>query len=886
MRRALQQIVLLLALGPASVALHAQYTTDAPLHLQAFPFGTGNVNAPLDLMVDDHGYVWLLAQRGAFCMMSDGLENFHTVPSDVRVLRWQGANNGELLVATSAGTLRLSTGGWHYDPQRFIFTDTSSLREVDLPDGRHVQLTDTGSLVIRSGDRVTVQALTIGYHTNYFRLIPGDQGRMLFDPRNGIWILGRNGLMLASTLAPTFPTFDTPVPFERITQVVEDVNSDRRLILSNSRGVLVEELSTGRTIKHIAKNANGERIGGTKWHFVDGRHFFHGNHEVYEYDPSTDSIHVLLDVYDILQGRSNWFNINDLAWNSHSKYLYIGTKDNKLIVLDPESGRSAVHNVKPEGTFSGINLILETEPFGKDRALVIAEHGQFLIDGMDGPVRPAQEEWPAMQFGANFRASSATIIGDTLVVVASFADGLFLYNIGKDSLYRPDGPDMDQLLITDIFWDGLRHVYGATRDGLLMYDVRDNTVRMLNGKQGVPLDNLYYRYMNFGKPGEMFLGLTDRYTRFTTADLDRENTDDLFIETWEVNGHRVKDPPYRALGATVKLGYLENSIGLRLGTPLKLAKPLTSLFVMLNGRTEQMQFHEARDLIQFLALAPGTHHIRMAFTREGPFTDLLTVVITPPAWRSWWFITLIVAGLAGVVYFIFRLRVRHVRHEAQLKADFDSRVTQLELISLRAQMHPHFIFNSLNSIKSFIAGNEPRTATRYLNKFAQLIRSILNNSRHARVDLRSELKALELYVELEQMRFENSFEFSIAVAPGIDQDEVTLPPLILQPYAENAIWHGLMHKEGERRLTVTIERNRDMLQARIRDNGIGREAAKTYRSKIVTKHKSLGMKITAEIIQRTHDDGSTGVTIKDLKDESGNAIGTEVTLSIPLEPRT
>jgi LytS/YehU family sensor histidine kinase len=166
-----------------------------------------------------------------------------------------------------------------------------------------------------------------------------------------------------------------------------------------------------------------------------------------------------------------------------------------------------------------------------------------------------------------------------------------------------------------------------------------------------------------------------------------------------------------------------------------------------------------------------------------------------------------------------------------------------------------------------------------------LIRSILNNSRHARVDLRSELKALELYLELEQMRFEGSFERSITVDPDIDQDAISIPPLILQPYAENAIWHGLMHKQGDRRLEVEISQSNGMLHTSVRDNGIGRSAAQKLKTRSATKHKGLGMDITSEIIKRTHDDGTTGVVIKDLFDAHGDPSGTEVHITIPIVPR-
>jgi two-component sensor histidine kinase len=885
MRRHVRSILLIAVLLGVAPGTFAQSADSSGFNLTAFPFGTGNITEPVDLMVDGNGYAWLMDQHAIYCLLGKIPVRVHDLNTSAKVQRWQGVTKDAMTVQTSGKAIVLAIPEPEHGADGVILSDPHALRTLHLPDGCDVQLTDSGSLVIKADGRTTVQPLTIEHHSNRFALIPGAHGRMVFDPRNGIWILGRNGMMLASHVEPAFRTIDTPMPLGKSVQVTEDPNIDRRFVFARSLGLLVQELSTGRFIKLITHDATGERIGGTKWRLVHGQHYFHGDHCIYRYDPIRDTVITILDLRNVLPGEKGALRINDFEVDGDGRYFYMGTADNLLFIFDLPSNRTVVHEVKPPGTFSGINLILGTAPFGTGRALIIAEHGQFLTEGLDGPVRPAQEDWPSMQFGPNFRGSDAMVIGDTLVIIPSFSDGMFAYNIRKDSLYRPEGPDIDQVLISDIFRDGLDHIYGTSRKGLLMYNVRDNTLRLLNDRQGLPLDNLFYRYMSNGAPGEMFLGLTDRYLRFTTADLQRKNTEDLFIERTEVNGRPVTAPPYRAYGSTIHLNYLQNNLGIGLGTPLVSGTPFTSFFVRLADRKDQVEFHEARDLIRLTAMAPGQHRIQLAFTRDGPFTDLLTVDIAPPLWRTWWFITLLIATGLTILLILFRARLQFVRHEARMKAEFDTRIAQLELSSLRAQMHPHFIFNSLNSIKSFIADNEPRTATRYLNKFSQLIRSILNNSRHARVDLRSELKALELYLELEQMRFEGSFERSITVDPDIDQDAISIPPLILQPYAENAIWHGLMHKQGDRRLEVEISQSNGMLHTSVRDNGIGRSAAQKLKTRSATKHKGLGMDITSEIIKRTHDDGTTGVVIKDLFDAHGDPSGTEVHITIPIVPR-
>jgi len=213
-------------------------------------------------------------------------------------------------------------------------------------------------------------------------------------------------------------------------------------------------------------------------------------------------------------------------------------------------------------------------------------------------------------------------------------------------------------------------------------------------------------------------------------------------------------------------------------------------------------------------------------------------------------------------------------------------VAMLELKTLRAQMNPHFIFNSMNSIKSFIAQNEPRTATRYLTKFSHLMRLILNNSNLAKVALEDELKGLELYIELEQLRYQDGFEYEIEIAPNVQLDHISVPSMIVQPYVENAIWHGLLHKEGVRNLVVSFAVEGSYLNISVRDNGIGREAAKAIKSKSATKHKSMGMDITASRIALTNAneaEKSTQIKIVDLLGPSGEALGTEVKMKIRID---
>ena len=221
----------------------------------------------------------------------------------------------------------------------------------------------------------------------------------------------------------------------------------------------------------------------------------------------------------------------------------------------------------------------------------------------------------------------------------------------------------------------------------------------------------------------------------------------------------------------------------------------------------------------------------------------------------------------------------------QVQAEFEHRIAETEMTALRAQMNPHFIFNCLNSIKLYTLENDSQTASEYLTKFSQLIRLVLENSRSEKVTLQKELEALKLYIELEAMRFKNKVQYQINIPESIDQQYIEIPPLLLQPYVENAIWHGLMHKtEGGNIIIDICQVSENLLHIEITDDGVGREQAATYKSKSATQQKSFGLKMTSErisIINQLYNINAA-VEIEDMKDSMDNSTGTKVIIQIPI----
>jgi sensor histidine kinase YesM len=256
-------------------------------------------------------------------------------------------------------------------------------------------------------------------------------------------------------------------------------------------------------------------------------------------------------------------------------------------------------------------------------------------------------------------------------------------------------------------------------------------------------------------------------------------------------------------------------------------------------------------------------------------------------------IVLMNTGLAAGIFFANwqksvkeQARAEEAKRNTEMELiETKQKQSEIEMKALRAQMNPHFVFNSLNSINKYILRNDQVNASRYLTRFAKLIRLILDNSNSKEVALSDELEALKLYIEMELLRFANKFTYEIIVDENVSTDTLQVPPLIIQPYVENAIWHGLLHKESNGRLLVLVRKSNDnMLQCDIEDNGIGRLKAIEIKSKSANANKSLGMKLTEERISILNQNTSLNASIEivDLVNNSGDALGTRVIIKIPI----
>jgi two-component sensor histidine kinase len=285
---------------------------------------------------------------------------------------------------------------------------------------------------------------------------------------------------------------------------------------------------------------------------------------------------------------------------------------------------------------------------------------------------------------------------------------------------------------------------------------------------------------------------------------------------------------------------------------------------------------------QYANLAPGNYTFSIKTSSENAewsrVFSLFAFTIKPIFWQTTWFRLVVTGGIALLIFLIVRRRVRIIRKEAGLK----HKLAETEMMALRSQMNPHFIFNSLNAIDSLIQTNQPDKATTYLARFARLIRTVLESTKNSMVPFYKDFETLELFLQLEQFRSNNKFSYELQADKELSEGDYKVPPLIIQPFVENAIHHGLLNKQaGERNLVVKVSLQGNFIKYTIRDNGVGRTTANQIKVLNKPEHQSYGIQITTDRIhlhngaQQTNND----VVITDIM-ENGQPGGTEVNVTL------
>ncbi|MBU2939284.1 histidine kinase [Lacinutrix sp. C3R15] len=424
----------------------------------------------------------------------------------------------------------------------------------------------------------------------------------------------------------------------------------------------------------------------------------------------------------------------------------------------------------------------------------------------------------------------------------------------------------------------------AGENGVQNFNTKTGSFQNLTKREGINSYN--YNGLEIIKDN-VFIGSPEQIIYFNEKDVFKPyNTPEVNITS--LNIANIKQPLKSEYSIQEKASAVDihfNAIGYKSSTSGKFEYRLIGL---QNNWTESIA---GISNVQYNTLLEGdyTFQIRnVTDNKEEAVTKEIQFKVTKPFWEKIWFYALLSLLFITIIVLFYRQKMKAndaEKNKLLKQLEINNELINLRLENLRSQMNPHFVFNALNSIQDYILSNKKDLAGDYLGKFADLIRTYLEHSTKGKLTLEEEIGTLNMYLELEKLRFEDSLQYTIEKTKDINPELISIPTMLIQPYVENALKHGLLHKKNDRKLSVSFSQfSEGIIQCIIEDNGVGREKSKQLNRMRSQQHKSFALKATNERLGLLNYGKSkkVGVQIIDLISATKQPIGTKVILKIPI----
>ncbi|QQS65938.1 MAG: histidine kinase [Chlorobiota bacterium] len=454
-------------------------------------------------------------------------------------------------------------------------------------------------------------------------------------------------------------------------------------------------------------------------------------------------------------------------------------------------------------------------------------------------------------------------------IFCATTDGLFNYQRENDHFDKINIPASN---LKSIYIDNKSTLYLSSETGCIEFETITGNSKLFESLIG----NIYYK-LNDGS--KVLCGLSGNILMMIRGkETIQKNDFDIVITSFQIDSKEIHKELFNK--DSIYLSYQDNSFNLEF-TGLDFSGKAINFEYQLIGFDKDPIIVSDRRYISYTNIDPGNYQLYIKSIGNSK-KFILTIKIESPIWTKWWFRSLIILVVFSLASLFYYLRLKNIR---QKKVEAESRALQSELQALRLQMNPHFIFNSLNSIQSYITDNKQELASEYLALFARLIRKILDNSRKQAIPIAKEIETLEIYLTLERVRFDNQFDYKFDIDPNVDVHWLTIPPMLIQPYIENSIKHGLRPKSSGGTIIIGMKMIDEInMLCWIQDNGIGRKKALELKNQRLTSHKSIAMEATKDRLEILNSLRKQKVSVKVIDLYNNNeALGTKVELIIPIE---
>lgn len=829
----------------------------------------------LDMEVDHLGYIWVMTTSNLYFLNEQGFRRASKFArTDSSYIRFVGTLH-HLKAETKADSDLI--------PIYSEIEDGVTIRNTGIDQQYQWEFSADHKLYKISGsERESVQIAPEFQMINH-PITFDKKAKLILDPSGGIWLFGENGLLLYKKEKRIFEAKSVPNIIKQITAVRSDPENNQTIYLTSYSGVIIQDES-GQTIKQIPIPEKYRRLPAYDWFFIEDRVIIWAGFGVFELNLESYQMELIFDPKYIEEKKIEQTFCSFVTLSPDSTYLVLGTKGNLFYNYDLQTKELLTYEIEP-GIEDNSNLLFELDFISDNKAIIVTMKGIYLFD----KVKNAVEKMPNLQeklirAGAE-KIQDLDIYKDSLVYFATREKGIFIYHMHHDSIYEPINNIKDIMKLTNFVVDDEGDAWFGSSKGILHYRRHINRLSLYNTKNGLYTDDFLTNFCHFDQD-KVFFGHNLKYISFDPKKLREDYDAKIHVQFFFANNNPIRSADPIIGSASFELEYANNNISMAIGGPNYGTTQQYQVESRMLGLDDKWSLSTDPENIQFLALLPGKYTFQYKpLGQPDAAAKEISINILHPFWtRTWVRYSAIGLGiiLLACLYFY---NIWTIKKRAFLQAEYERKIARIQMDALRARMNPHFIFNSLNSIKSFIIENDSRSAARYLTKFAHLIRQILNNSKEAMIPLHDELKSLELYIEIEKLRFNESFTYEIRNETKNVHDELKIPSMILQPFVENAIWHGLLHKKGEKNIVITIKDNDGYITTTIEDNGIGRAKAEEMKSKTTIRDKSLGTDITSQRLSLVDNGGRSGtVKIIDLYNEANDPSGTLVILKVPISP--
>jgi hypothetical protein len=380
------------------------------------------------------------------------------------------------------------------------------------------------------------------------------------------------------------------------------------------------------------------------------------------------------------------------------------------------------------------------------------------------------------------------------------------------------------------------------------------------------------------KGEKVFIGTPEGLTYFEADQISQTSTCDL-----QITGVYISDKYWAYDTTAFSLKHDDKDVRFEFsGISFKSAGEMSYQYRLL-GLQEDWRITRDKQLT-FASLGPGNYTLQLqAINKYGIKSGLkeISFNIQKLIWEKTWFRIVALLVLVSAIWIFFQYRIKKIRTREEERTKLNQHIAELEQKAFRSQINPHFIFNSLNSIQQYVAERDISGANRFITDFSGLIRMTLDMSDQATVPLSEEIKYIDTYLRLEKSRLENKFSYTITVDDSLCLDEIYLPPLLLQPYVENSIRHGIKYKRNnEGKIQISVQKKEPGIVVSIDDNGIGREEAQKYKSKFHIQYQSMGMKINKDRVDilNSYSGNKIDIDVVDLYNDKNEPTGTRVNI--------